>query len=360
MFASEEPIGSSTKKDLSKISLNHITVAMQPYTRAHLCSLVVKDPTRGYQLKTKWSWSEGVRYTDDTFEPNKIGTDDFQDENFSNYYSSAPKKKSPQTFLSNTPNQLPNQPRTPNSYRNKGSYFYDDRNKHTPISSALVPITTGSYQHNDRKRATPPKPRIKIEEISPQVFLETEIVDNLQRVEITYTLQVLKQTRVTFEADFTGSSNLMLLPDGGLVCEAVVDPMQKMQIGQLRNIDPNSGWKLVCRYKWQEEDIMVKPETIRIPSNIPSDLNTQKNSNVIPSKPQRGNNNVHDIRSLLASINLEGYADFFDAEELNLDLLKVMAKNESEFRNSLEMLGVNKMGHRERILVAVKNLPAVE
>ena len=81
---------------------------------------------------------------------------------------------------------------------------------------------------------------------------------------------------------------------------------------------------------------------------------------LIPSKPQRGNNSIHDIRSLLASINLEGYADFFDAEELNLDLLKVMAKNESEFRNSLEMLGVNKMGHRERILVAVKNLPAVE
>jgi hypothetical protein len=51
----------------------------------------------------------------------------------------------------------------------------------------------------------------------------------------------------------------------------------------------------------------------------------------------------------------------FETEELTLDLLRVMVRSdEAEFRRSLESLGVNKMGHRERILGAVKQLPAGE
>ena len=60
------------------------------------------------------------------------------------------------------------------------------------------------------------------------------------------------------------------------------------------------------------------------------------------------------LRALLQSLGMDVYIPFFEQEELTLDLLRVMARDEAEFRHSLQQLGISKMGHREKILLAVK------
>jgi len=384
MFTIDEP-GSTARKDVLRVNMNQITIVVAPYSRAHVCSLMVKDPSRGYQLKTKWTWTE------DGQDPSQNGE--------TGYYSSPSSRR-------NSNLEGPYYGENGNNYQDEYSSISSvpkRRSQDLPYSTGMPPITSQSppsfsqdmasqqqltpYRPSRPSvRSSPPRPRLKREEISPSVFLETEVIDNLVRPEITYTIEVGKQTRVTFEADFSGSTNLSLIPSGGLLCEAMVDPMRRMQVARLRVMDANLPWKLVCRYKWQEEDLapipMLTYEPIGTGAPAPggpvaerpisrrssATTTSPPAAGVAVSQPQvrpRGSalnassGMVSTVRQLLASINLEGYAEFFEAEELSLDLLRMMARDESEFRHSLEALGVNKMGHRERILVAVKNLPLV-
>ena len=93
----------------------------------------------------------------------------------------------------------------------------------------------------------------KREEISPDIFLTTVTHDD--PVEIVYSLDIKKNTLVLFNADFTGSSNLML-QSGGLRKSTTVRPYSSAVVATLRTVNPDVavGWKLVCRYNWEEED----------------------------------------------------------------------------------------------------------
>jgi hypothetical protein len=97
----------------------------------------------------------------------------------------------------------------------------------------------------------------------------------------------------------------------------------------------------VCRYVWEEEDVGVSGATS---SAGAADVL------ISPAKPRTHSS----LAQLLASIGMGEYAAAFEREELSLDLLRVMARNETEFRRSLQELGISKMGHREKILLAVK------
>lgn len=290
---------------------NVVSLALPANSRSLVCSLQVRNPNLGYKLKTKWSWSEtGVVTAKQQQSENAFGDENFSITRRKQVDTSPPQQAS---FLSMTPT------------------------RERPATTALVP-----QQPNNKLQRAPSK--VKREEISPQVFLITEIAEVAHRCEITYVLQVEKNTRVMFEANFTGSHNLQLTPGGGLVCEAFVEPFRKMQVARLESLDVNLPWKLQCKYKWQEEDL-------ERPALLPSIVTPA------PVAPQQQPTGVYDVRSLLASLSLDGYADLFVAEELTLDLLRVMVRDEAEFRRSLESLGVNKMGHRERIIVALKQLP---
>ncbi|KAH9257086.1 hypothetical protein BASA81_004907 [Batrachochytrium salamandrivorans] len=287
---------------------NVTSVTLPAFSRSLVCSLQVRDLALGYKLKTKWSWSEtGLGNNRPPLQPQ------MEDENL----SFVRRKPDAPSFLS-----LPSPTRAP------------------PPTSSTVAV------NNNNKLAVgsgKPPTKVKREEISPQVFLITEISDNVHRCEITYVLQVDKNTRVKFEANFHSSHNLQLTPGGGLVCEATVEPFRKMQVARLESLDSALPWKLQCKYKWQEEDL-EKP-VVAAPLVTGTSVTTATPSG------------IYDVRSLLQSLNLEGYADLFVGEELTLDLLKVMVRDESEFRRSLELLGVNKMGHRERMIVALRQLP---
>lgn len=284
---------------------NVTSVTLPAFSRSLVCSLQVRDLALGYKLKTKWSWSEtglGNNATRLPLQPQ------MEDENL----SFVRRKPEAPSFMS-----LPSPTRAP------------------------LPVVAVSHKPSNGK----PPTKVKREEISPQVFLITEITDNVHRCEITYALQVDKNTRVKFEANFHSSHNLELTPGGGLVCEATVEPFRKMQVARLESLDSALPWKLQCKYKWQEEDLERPAAGVALGGAAP----------VVPATTTPSG--IYDVRSLLQSLNLEGYADLFVGEELTLDLLKVMVRDESEFRRSLELLGVNKMGHRERMIVALRQLP---
>ena len=334
MVAIDEP-GTFAQKDISRVHHNVISVTIPAFARAHVCSLVVKDPTIGYQLKTKWSWAESSSHFGSLLEPHSASPGRPWSDSLENMQSYSKIGTKPLPYQTN-----------PSSF----ALIPQDYSQDIVARSSSEPHFPGRPP-----RSSPSRPRLKREEISTSVFLETEIIDNMIRAEVLYSIQVAKETRVTFEADFSGSVNLGLVPSGGLVCEAVVEPMRKMQVARLRVLDPTVAWRLVCRYKWQEEDIIPQSELL-LNSNQP--LMIQNQPSAVVNQP-RSSSAGGDVRALLRTLNLEAYAEFFEAEELTLDLLRIMARDEAEFRHSLESLGVNKMGHREKILVAVKNLPLI-
>jgi hypothetical protein len=190
--------------------------------------------------------------------------------------------------------------------------------------------------------AAPALKQPKREDISPGVVLITETTET-RPTEIIYVLQVEKATEVLFECDFAGSVNLELVGAGGdaLKQSTRVPPFGKRQVARLRARDPELSWKLVCRYVWEEEDVGVSGATS---SAGAADVL------ISPAKPRTHSS----LAQLLASIGMGEYAAAFEREELSLDLLRVMARNETEFRRSLQELGISKMGHREKILLAVK------
>src|SRR5262249_21782397 len=132
----------------------------------------------------------------------------------------------------------------------------------------------------------------------------------------------------------------------------------RTQVARLRCLDPNRPWKLVCQYKWEEDDRVVSPDkpggggrNVLAP---PPAAAVGAGGSASAGQARASGSAAPTLRGLLAGIGMESYYPIFEREELTLELLRTMAKDEAEFRRNLVELGINKMGAREKILLAVK------
>ena len=269
----------------------------------------------------------------------------------------------------------------------------------------------------------------KREEISSGIYLTTTTYAG-EQARIVYELEVKKDATVTFKADFTGSDNLEIQGMPGSMRKITkVFKGQTVQVAVLQAVDKTRGWKLQCKYQWEEETTVKSKgkgkkgvpaaalarrdssggfnnvfrkdvngwksgdqvasasdsdgdaadlEAIqnRIqglmntgtygsdapaptaggivppPKPPPTDVQAQAHAPVPP--PQAPAGAPGTVEGLLASLGLGELASIFEEEALTLDILVDMVRDEKSLRDSLKEIGVARLGHREKIIRALR------
>ena len=380
------------------------TVVVQPFSRARIGVLAAKNPAKGYSLRTKWSWTEtpgavpSPQFDDAAWASNGGGGADAPPTRYRDdadfVAAPAPGSGRPRMGLVQTP------PRAQYLHTDDDDVVgaYGKRSSNPAVGAAaaapfggyrlpLVPLSQQQQQQpqpptqkplglsarananaNASKATSPGSLTKRSEEISPHVVLTTETIEGTweRPTEVVYRLSVGKNTRVVFTADFTGSANLVVVAPVATVVASKpmsvtssVDPFAAAEVARLRCVDPSLGWKLVCKYAWSEEDVDLDAEEVSPPPppppppTMPPPMMPPPQPNTTPTATAL-TTRYASLRELLQSLGLEAYVSTFEREELTLELLRVMSRDEAEFRHSLQQLGISKMGHREKILLAVK------
>ena len=63
---------------------------------------------------------------------------------------------------------------------------------------------------------------------------------------------------------------------------------------------------------------------------------------------------ITSVSALLSSLGLAQYADAFHEEEFTLEVLRESAQRPDELRATLKELGMKKLGHREKLITALR------
>jgi hypothetical protein len=378
------------------------TIVVPPFSTAIVGTLIVVNPSVGYTLSTKWNWSETVGTTGNNNIQNLTSSSTTEFSSPAHYYGSNNNNNTRSNNFIESPTAagLATQPYQHGMNIPTTHHHTDDETR--------IPNSLNGTSNNNRNNintnqpsslvVNSSNPKCRIEEISPGVILSTETIEGTweKPTEILYYLKVDKATHVDFTADFSGSTNLRCfeLIDGksssplsshtllqprfssSMIVRSAVNPFQTALVAHLQCVDSTLGWKLLCKYKWEEEDITIPSQPPPPPPNPVAStssyfqqqqqmdhnsmLNNRNINSISPSSSSilsgSGYNggNAASLNALLTGLGMEAYIPTFQQEELTLDLLRVMARDEAEFRHSLQVLGISKMGHREKILLAVK------
>jgi len=222
-----------------------------------------------------------------------------------------------------------------------------------PMASSAPPPVSNCPPQAVKPLASPvvdslkPENPTTVKELAAGITLTTEQVAGPPR-KFIYTVEVAKPNAVSFDADFTGSTNLTLKDAdvfNQLFKRTLVAPHSKLIVAELTVKDPAVATSLRCKYRYEEQAPASIP-TVSVP-NAPL-------SGPPPGVTGGPKSAKYKLVEFLQGLELLEYIDLFNTEQIDWDLLKDMADNEDSLRATLKELGIARLGHREKIITAIR------